>query len=491
MDRSPWFSRLAETKPAAIAAMVAAFGLVCGWISIRSHAELRAEPDLAASAIYFDHLLAGDDPIGSLYYFSAPKLLAALVFGGSMDTFYFAIVSAVIASVVLASIAFLVALSFGPACGLVTGIVLSLDPRWTVLASIGASDLLAAALVAAAAALWAGGRRNWTALVFVLATMAKPTTAAAAAVLLFEARSSPRTAALLIIGVLSGVLATAASYHLLLGDITAPSRFLVAYNRVAGPAPDVLPWLASYATGALSRDLLSACWPLSIIGLAAVVMARRAAPLRRLLAMSLAVAAAHVALAMWTETRVYARFLWLLELGSVSLAVVGAFQLAKWIAGRFPAARVAATTALVALIALSLLSAWDERDRTYVSFFEGGVRLASPLIDLLGGHLAPNETVNVALWLQPSVMRRLDLSSTPSRVEAAEVVVARDGPQAETDATWILLTPGLYESPGVSWIRSLAASGEYREIARTEGSPFALLKRASSDRIASNEPAGR
>jgi len=147
--------------------------------------------------------------------------------------------------------------------------------------------------------------------------------------------------------------------------------------------------------------------------------------------------------------------------------------------------RAGATAALLALIVFGLATAWSERNRTYASFFEGGVKLAAPLVDFLGSHIEQGEVVNVALWLQPSVMRRLGLTSRPELIEAAEVIATTRGSNAETAATWILLTPGLYEAPGVQWIRSVATSGKYDAVASSPGGEFTLLRLRDENRMAS------
>ena len=468
-----------------VAVLVGVLGLVAAVVGALSHQELRAEPDLAANAVYFDNLIANDDAIGSLFYFSAPKLLSTLVFGSSIDDIYlFAILSAAFAASVLAALAYLVARGFGPTAGLLAGLLLALNPRWTILASIGASDLLTASMVAMCAALWAAGKRDLAVFALFAAIVSKPTAAVCALPLAIEARQDRHLLTSVGAAVVVGLALTGAAYVILVGGLDVPGRFLVAYNAVAGQAEPVSSWLASYVAGPLSGDLLAYCWPLSLIGVVAVLTAPAADGLRRLLLMSLLLAAAHVFMAAWTDTRLYARFLWLLELQSIAFAVVGAFRLAALIPESLQLARRVAVAAAVALMVVSLTGAWEERNENYVSFFEGGVQRADPLVELLGTWIAPAETVNVALWLQPSVMRKLGRSRLPHQVEAAEVVVARGGPDARTDATWLLVTPGLYEAPGVAWVRSLATSGEYVSMATTESGEFALMRRRDTAELA-------
>lgn len=464
-------------EPSSVSSLVGVFGFLAGIASVLSHPELRAEPDLAASGVYFDNLLANDDSIGSLYYFSAPKLLSTLVFGSSIDsTSLFALSTSAFAASVLAAFAYLVAVGFGPLAGLSAGLLLWLDPRWAVLTSIGASDLLTASMVAACAALWAAGKRDLATIALLAATISKPTAAVCAVPLIFEARGDRRLVVSLGAAVVAGLLLTGFAYAMLVGGLGVPGRFLVAYNDVAGQAEPVWTWLVGYSTGPLSADLLGVCWPLSIVGLFAVLSTSSANGLRRLLVMSLLLAVAHVFMAAWTETRLYSRFLWLLELESIALAVVGGFRLAALIPP-IPAVRGGAIAAVVVLLAVSLTAAWEERRQNYVSVFEGGVRRSEPLVELLSTWIRSGESVNVALWLQPSVMRKLGRSSLPHQVEAAEVIVARDGADASTKAEWLLVTPGLYEAPGVAWIRALATSGEYVALATTEGGDFSLMRR--------------
>ena len=473
-------SRVASVHitPLAAAGVAAFVSFVLGAYAALQSPGLQLEPDLVANALYFDQLLKGEKSLGELWYFTAPKPLTIVFLGGVVGGLGAVLVSSAIAALAVFSISFVVARGFGGLVGLVAGLMLTQDPRWSILLSVGGADLFTATFVAAAIAAWVGGRERIAATAVFLAVLGKPTAAVVVAPLLLDVERELRPRLRLVAAAAAGLLATAACYYALLGGVDVPSRFLVAYSSLVPPPPAPLGWLVGYFRDDLASKLLWMSWPLALIGLGAVAATREARALRQLIGAALLLAVAHVALAWWTDTQLFARFLWMLEASAVVLSVVGAFWAPRALATRGHSSRLCGGLTLLALgvLFMNLQSAGSLRNSEYARYFSDRALKAAPLIDHLSRVRAPAEAVVSPLWLQASVLRRLGLSSTPGDVRAAEVLGARNQDDSR-DVRWLLFAPGLYEKTGERWVRAELEAHSYSRVAESGSPPFLLLRR--------------
>lgn len=483
-------SRLSTTEgPVRLAVLVGLAHLAWGtWIGI-THPGLGLEPDLVANWLYFQRLLAGDHSLASLWYFPAPKVLLVFLLGPFADGFGVVFIAALASAVLAGSISFLVAKAVGSVAGLACGVLLVLDPSWTALTAIASGDLFLAAMVTAAIAAWSGGAEVPAVVAILLATLAKPTGAAAALPLMLDRSRSPRSRVAVASAAGLGLALTWVGYAWLLGSAAVPNRFLTAFTTILGGAPPLGGWLERYAVEHLLGGILKHTWPLLLVALVLLPRNAQLRSLRQLVAAASTVAIGYVVLAAATHTALAPRFLWLVELSAIGLAVTGSALLASYL----PTGSVVRGTMVAALsliVAADLEATSRLAGNRYAELFDLGARAAVPLIDGLRDQLGPEDSVNVPLWLQPATIWRLGLGGAPGRVEVAEIEAARQPASAAASrarADWVLLQPAYYETgAGAQWIRELASCG-FTPVRAAE-LPVYLLRR---DPRASCHPADR
>lgn len=484
----------------ALAAFVGHFACALA-VSLR-HPGLVYEPDRVANWLYFHALRTGAPRLADFWYFPAPKVTAVVLLGPLADGPLEGVVVAAVAGLLGAALAWLAARSFGAAAGVGTALLVPLDPLWTILVATASADLLVAAGVAGAVAAWVAERPRLAGVALLLATAVKAPAAAAALPLVLTPGTSLRARAWPVIGAAAGFVATLGGYVLLLGSTQAPFGFLAAYTEMRGTAPPPLVgWLARWAATDLFGEMLRWSWPLALVGLGATLVARDAWPMRLWSAAALAVGAAFVALAVATDTLLFARFLWAIELCVVAWCAIGAAVVGRVSARRLLAGRglaqsheergalvaPAATALLLLVAAISLWRGAGGSSEHYAVLFEAGARTALPWLERAAPDVRPAQRVLVPLWFQPAAMWLL----RDADVAAAEVEVARPREQGGA-ADWLLLAPAYYETRAAAAWSTEATRAGYDVVATSTLPRMALLRRSgastSQDPVADARP---
>lgn len=457
------------------------------------HPGLGYESDRVANWLYFQSLVSGDPWIAVLWYFPVPKILPILVLGPLADGPAEMLLVAGVAGALAASVTWIVASSFGVAAGAATAVLLAFDPRWTELVAIANADLFVAAGVAAAVWAWCAHRERLAVAMVLLATLVKPPAALAAVPLMLEGGRSRRARFGLAGAVALGLVITAAGYALLLGGgIGTAARFHSAYTALRAEGPTVAEVLGRWLVEDLGTELLPWAWPLAALGLVATVRAPQAQPMRQWLAAASAVAAGFALFAAVTETHLFARFLWSLELCALALCAVAAVLAGRAVArlsstpGVARLAAPVAATALLAVVIGGLARSTAGAGGRYVVLFEHGARTAMPWLRRLASEVSPEDRVMVPLWFQPAAIWTLKRGLPPQAIEAAEVQVAT-APRERAAPDWLLLAPAYFENPATAHWTTEASAGGYRGVASSDVPRMTLLRR-TADRIARSSP---
>ena len=435
---------------AAIAHVAAAVAVVL------SHPGLAWEPDRVANRLYFQGLGGGAARLVEQWYFPAPKILGVAL--ASLGPTGEGMAAALAASLLAGCGTWLVARSAGGIAAVAFAVVLGLDPWWRVLVAIASADLFVAAGVAATAAAWEAVAPLAAALAVALVVLVKAPAAACVLPYLPDARRSTASRAGLAAAAAIALGGTFAVYGWLLGDASVQFRSVSAYARIRGGAPAVSSWLAGWVTRDLGASLGPA-WPLAVAGVLAIATARGAGPMRRWTLACLAVAAAFVTLAAWTNTLLFARFLWVLEVALLALAAAGAAAVGRWIAKLVGASRASvesiAALACGALVACAPLFRGGGEPAAFEILFEHGARTALPWLERVGEDLPAGTRVVVPMWFQPAAMAILPTA----RVEAAEVLAARGVAPHPGEPGLLLLAPAFGEPAAATWLGEASRDG--------------------------------
>jgi uncharacterized membrane protein len=477
-------------SPVARVAIVAGLAHLCWatYVGI-SHPGLGYEPDLVANWLYFQRWLAHGHSLAHLWYFPAPKLLLVFLLGPFADTAGVPLIGASAAALLAGCLVFIVGLAGGTAAGVGMALLLAVDPSWNALVAISSGDMYLAAAVAGAIVAWTVRRERLAALAILLATLVKPLGAAAALPLLLDRAHSLKERIELAVAAALGLVMTLVGYIGVLGSSAEPNRFLTAFTTILGGADPTGAWLYSYLSHSIGSDLLAHGWPLAMVGLGALAFSPGARALRQLTAAALSVAGSFALLAAITHTALAPRFFWLVELTAVALAVSGVFAIVRWLGAVRQGLAYAAAAAALLLVGNDLNTSRQRAVARYSEPFERGFRATVPLLDELRVRLAPDDHVNVPLWMQPVTIWRLGLGANPERVEAAESAAARQlSPSNESGSgtTWVLFTPDYYETDaGAKWMASRVHCG-YRLIDSVDLPAF-LVRKDRSVRCAESD----
>jgi hypothetical protein len=282
------------------------------------------------------------------------------------------------------------------------------------------------------------------------------------------------------------VAITAVGYVVLLGSVRKPGGFLMAYTTLRETVPAVHEWLGRWIVEDIGSELLPWCWPLVGVGLVAVLRAPFARPMQRWLAASVATTAGFAALATVTETLMFARFLWSLELCALALCAVGAILAGRAVVRlvrptrRPDAVAALCSIAILVLVAVGLTRSAAGAGGHYVVLFEHGARTAMPWLRRVATEIRPGERLAVPLWFQPAAIWTLEDTISPSAIEASEVQRSRAAGRVVRPEWLLVANTYLEDTETIRWTAELRSCG-YERVAVSTLPAMELLRRTALD----------